>query len=91
MARKKVKLDFYEMCSYLQSIKNGFFECDSYKVVHKGEEYRGTIYKLSDSLTDNDKAWFSQWKNVKLFITQAQYAPEIKHNAIFLGRIAFKD
>lgn len=78
---KKIKLDVWEFY-------HNFKYYDFYRTkVHKkdGTVIYGTMYKLNYRLTENERIFLSQWKNVVLFISQCQYAPEIKTSCIFLG------
>lgn len=42
---------------------------------------KGTLYKLVDPLSEDEKE--NMW-NCEFFTTQAQYAPELKHTAVFV-------
>lgn len=88
--RAKEKLDFYSFVKYLESINNDFYSSGRNTLERMLEDnslvkIRGTLYKISKPLTDEQKEYLLGFKNIKLFITQCQYAPEIKHNAVFLG------
>ena len=91
MGARKIKLDFHTFCEYLSEIGNDYYDYSNTTVKLKnGEVIRGTIYKLSKPLKDEEKEWFMSWKNVKLHLVVSQYAPELKKSAVFIGSKAFK-
>lgn len=49
----------------------------------KGE--KGTLFILDTTLTDNQKEEILKWKNTELYFSSCQYAPEIRHNALFIA------
>ena len=67
--------------------KRNFYYDSSRRTLTKknGEKIKGTLYTLEKPLTDEDKRYLTSWKNVDLFISQSQYAPELKHNAVFIA------
>lgn len=88
--RKKEKLDFYSFVKYLENINNSFYSHGRNTLERTLEDnsvikIRGFLYKISKPLTDEQKEYLLKFKNVKLFNSQCQYAPEIKHNAVFIG------
>jgi hypothetical protein len=51
-----------------------------------GKRIYGTLYKLCKPLKNEEKeALLNKYNNVVLYIAQCQYAPEIKHNAVFVA------
>ena len=61
---------------------------DFYEGVFKvqGIEYKGTLYKLCESLSNEEKTDLrSMYDNISFFQTRAEYAPEIVHSAIFIS------
>lgn len=83
---KKIKLDYWTFYNFLRNRDNGYYDSWRTNLIDKnGNKVRGTAYKLDRTLTDEDKTFLISWKNVKLFIAQMQYAPEIKHNTVFIA------
>lgn len=83
---KKIKLDYSTFHNILEAVNNGYF--DSYRATitkSNGEKVRGTAFKLEKPLTDETKAAILSWKNTRLFISQCQYAPELKKNLVFIA------
>ena len=82
---RKVKLDYGTFYQFLRDRGNSYY--DSYRTAleKEGQKIRGTAFKLERPLSDEDKAALLKWKNVRLFIAQAQYAPEIKRNLVFIA------
>lgn len=77
----KTKLSFQEFANRFRYYE--FFRCTL-------DGVRGTLYKVSGTLSDDDKSWLLGWRNVRLYITRAQYAPEVKHNAVFIADKIFR-
>ena len=51
-----------------------------------GIKYRGTFFTLCDTLTDETKADLKQKHgNVLFYNSRSKYAPEQKHNVIFIA------
>ena len=50
-----------------------------------GKKCYGFLYTLESNLTGEQKEKLVKYNNVKLFVSQCQYAPEIKKSAIFIG------
>jgi len=51
-----------------------------------GTSVKGTLYKLDRLLSNEERAEFTAFRNVRLFVSQCQYAPEIKRSCIFLAK-----
>lgn len=80
MARK-VRLSFSELCNLVS-----YYDFYNTSVTKKdGTRIRGTMYKIDRMLTDKEKIELLKFKNVWLFVSQCQYAPEIKRSCVFLG------
>ena len=62
--------------------------CGAYITKKDGTRVRGTLYKLDRILSDDEKKKLTEFGNVRLFVSQYQYAPEIKESCIFLARKA---
>ena len=50
---------------------------------------KGYLYFMCDKLTNDVKEKVLKYNNTKLFISVCQFAPEIKHNCIFVGDKCF--
>ena len=50
---------------------------------------KGFFYRMDKPLTDEQKAYCLRFQNVSLHISQCEYAPEIRHNVVFLGDKCF--
>lgn len=62
------------------------------KVTHNGAEYRGTFYTLSSTLTNADKEGLrARHGNILFFMSRAQYAPEMRHNVLFVADTNIKE
>ena len=57
---------------------------DSYRFNLDG--VNGTLYKLCNKLSRNDAAILEAVPGVRVLTVQTQYAPEIKHAALFVPR-----
>ncbi len=49
----------------------------------------GWFYWMDKELTDEQKAGVGKYENTRLFISQCEYAPEIRHSVIFVGNKCF--
>lgn len=77
----KRKLTFSEMCK-----KIAYYDFYDYQITKTdGTVVRGIMYKLDRMLTDIEKEELTKFGNVRLFVSQCQYAPEIKTSCIFLA------
>jgi hypothetical protein len=77
----KRKLTFSEMCKSI-----AYYDFFNYSITKTdGTVVRGTMYKLDRMLTDTEKKELKKFGNVRLFVSQCQYAPEIKTSCIFLA------
>lgn len=82
---KKIKLGFGEFIHFLDERKNSYYDSYRMALIKDDKKIYGTVYKLSNSLTDDDKTYILSWKNTRLFMSQAQYAPELKKNLVFIA------
>lgn len=82
---KKVKMNEWDFYHFLEGINNSYYSFQRNAIIKEGKKIYGTLYKLSRPLSDNDKTELLKWKNIRLFISQCQYAPEIKNNAVFVA------
>lgn len=84
MARKRVKATLYDIPSYYNFWRGEYYALD-------GSVYRGTWYVLDTFINDAGKQeLLDRWSNIAFFIAASQYAPEQKHNVIFLADKCFK-
>ena len=89
--RRKIKLYTCELLDYLHGINN-----DSYGVASKsipdidGRYIRGNIYKLSRSLTYEEKMYLDSFANIMLMQARSQYAPEQVKDCVWLGDVCLK-
>lgn len=80
MARK-ARLSFSELCNLVS-----YYDFYNTSVTKEdGTRIKGTMYKIDRMLTDKEKTELLKFKNVRLFVSQCQYAPEIKRSCVFLG------
>lgn len=74
-----MKLDLYgltDICDYFD--------------FHRGKvNCVGGYFYHTNTLSEAQKMRLKQYKNVKLYRTRSQYAPEITHNIVFLGDKCF--
>ena len=83
---RKIKLDYWTFYHFCEEKRNFYYDSSRRILTKKnGEKIRGTLYTLEKPLTDDDKRYLTGWKNVDLLISQNQYAPEIKHNSVFIA------
>lgn len=82
---RKIKLDYWTFYHFCEEKRNFYYDSSRILTKKNGEKIRGTLYTLEKPLTDEDKRFLTSWKNVDLFISQCQYAPELKHNAVFIA------
>ena len=83
---RKIKLDYCTFYRFCEEKRNFYYNSSRRTLTKKnGEKIKGTLYTLEKPLTDEDKRYLISWKNVDLFISQSQYAPELKHNAVFIA------
>ena len=82
--RKKIKMDFYDFVNFLDKNNNSYYDYYGVKVIKEGKIVRGTLYKLTKSLSNEDKEYLLRWKNIDLYIVSPEYAREIKNNAVVI-------
>lgn len=46
---------------------------------------KGYFYRMDKPLTDEQREYVSGFSNVSLHTSTCEYAPEIKHNVVFLA------
>ena len=93
------KLTFYEMVEMLEIYNNGYYCWYNTKTKLNNKTYNGTLYKLCNKLTDEQKAIFELFPNVIVgkytHIILGEYtnvqAPELSTNYIFLSDTIFEN
>lgn len=74
----------YHFSDFVQEFR--YYKFDRMHVMRDdGKKCYGFLYTLETNLTDEQKEKLIKYNNVQLFISQCQYAPEIKKSAIFIG------
>lgn len=74
----------YHFCEFVQEFR--YYKFDRMYVTRDdGKKCYGYLYTLESNLTDEQKEKLVKYNNVKLFISECRYAPEIKKSAIFIG------
>lgn len=76
------KLTFYEMVEMLEIYNNAYCDFNTASLKHNGIIYRGTVYRLCNELTNEQKAIFELFPNVVGSRTCRQ-CPELHPNVIF--------
>lgn len=84
---KKKKLSFSEMCKMLSYYD--FYDTSITKF--DGRKIYGTMYKIDRMLSDIEKAELLRYDNVSLFVSQCQFAPEIKRSCVFLANKCWRN
>jgi len=89
---KEYKLIFLDGCFYPYLIQTKRIKADFtniptfYNFVDVKE---GCMYFLSEKLDDNKKDdLYNKFFNIEFYISENQYAPEIKHNVILIKKVA---
>ena len=62
-----------------------FFKVRRGFVTHDGRKIQGCFYFCDKA----DKETLSQYSNVRLFQSHTEYAPEIRHDVVFVGDRCF--
>jgi len=86
---KSKKLDFIE----LSNNYGGYYDFYRGKIVKMVSTFPddtikkiyGTCYKMNKKLTDVQKTELLHYKNVQLFYSKCEYAPELVSNVVFLA------
>ena len=83
MTKKLTDLAFFNLLESLNN--NGFYDYYRTSITTKdGKKIYGTMYKICRKLSDDDKKVILSYPNTMLYISQCQYAPEIKGNCVLL-------
>lgn len=54
-------------------------------VLHKPTGIKGTMYRLAEPLSDEDRDFIMSWKNTLISSCRYRYAPEIEGECIFIA------
>jgi hypothetical protein len=83
---KKIKLKYSKFYDYFN-----FYHSFRTKVIFGGITYYGTMFKLCDSVDNTMKdSMIQRYNNIKWYVVQLQYAPEIKKACLFISDKPFK-
>lgn len=78
MRRHKMGQDGFDMYRELNAVENSYY--DFYRVKNKG-----MMYVITRPINDEFKAaLLKKYSNIEFYLSQCQYAKEIKHNAILV-------
>ena len=79
------KLTFYEMVEMLEIYNNAYCDFNTAVLKHNGKIYSGTVYRLCNELTNEQKAIFELFTNVVVGSRTCIQSPELHANVIFLS------
>ncbi len=79
------KLDDYGVYKLLRDCNNNAYN-NFYRthIKRDGKKIYGTMFEISRPLTDEDKNIILEYPNTILYISQSQYAPELKKNCVLV-------
>lgn len=81
--KNKNKLTFKKLVKILENNNNGYYNYQNYKIDNK----KGCLYYLSKPINNEFKEKLSKaFNNIQFFISECQYAKEIKRNVIFIEK-----
>ena len=79
------KLTFYEMVEMLEIYNNGYCDFNTARLKHNGIIHSGTVYRLCNELTNEQKSIFELFPNVVVGSRTCRQCPELHANVIFLS------
>ena len=79
------KLTFYEMVEMLEIYNNAYCDFNTAKLKRNDKIYSGTVYRLCNELTNEQKAIFELFPNVVVGSRTCTQCPELHPNVIFLS------
>lgn len=79
------KLTFYEMVEMLEIYNNAYCDFNTARLKHNGIIHSGTVYRLCNELTNEQKAIFELFPNVLVGSRTCRQHPELHPNVIFLS------
>lgn len=79
------KLTFYEMVEMLEIYNNAYCDFNTAALMYNGKIYSGTVYRLCNELTNEQKAIFELFPNVVIGIRTCRQCSELHSNVIFLS------
>lgn len=79
------KLTFYEMVEMLEIYNKAYCDFHIASLKHNGIIHSGTVYRLCNELTNEQKAIFELFPNVVVGSRTCTQCPEFHPNVIFLS------
>ena len=80
---------FYHFSDLIQ--EHTYYKDCPYKVRRDdGKFSHGYLFTLCDEISLKERKRLAEFDNVKMFISQSQYAPEQIHSSIFIGKSAIR-
>ena len=79
------KLTFYEMVEMLEIYNNAYCDFNTAKLKRNDKIYSGTVFRLCNELTNEQKAIFELFPNVVVGSRTCTQCPELHSNVIFLS------
>lgn len=79
------KLKFNEMVEMLEIYNNAYCDFNKSGLKRNGKIYSGTVYRLCNELTNEQKAIFELFPNVIVGSCTCRQCPELHPNVIFLA------
>lgn len=83
------KLAFYEMVEMLEIYNNAYCDFKRAGLKHNNKIYSGTVYRLCNELTKEQKAIFELFPNVFIGDRSCRQCSEFHANIIFLSDTKF--
>lgn len=83
------KLAFYEMVEMLEIYNNAYRDFKRAGLKYNNNLYSGTVYRLCNELTKEQKAIFELFPNVFIGVRSCRQCPEFQANCIFLSDTKF--
>lgn len=85
------KLTFNEMVEMLEIYNNAYCDFKKAGLKHNDKIYSGTVYRLCNELTKEQKAIFELFPNVFIGDRTCRQRPEFRATVIFLSDTKFVD
>ena len=84
MRRKKLTFD-----EFVKKFDYHSFSETAFKNVNTGKFVHGYKYYLCTKITDEQKVFLEQFKNIKIGNAQYRYSKDITYDCIFIGNSCF--
>lgn len=55
-----------------------------------GERFEGIMHHFDRMLSEEDRLRLDKFGNVRIYVRQAEYAPELKRTSVFVAETCFK-